>query len=336
MTTARVSVVIPAYNAAHWLPETLDSVLAQTEPAKEIIVVNDGSSDNTEEVLTPYREAIRYVSQNNSGPAVARNSGIRASSGDFVAFLDADDIWYPDKIERQVAVLDARPDVGVVFSNYEPFGEPVGYRTGFDRGTVLGKIGKQRIADDAFILEGDVFAALLQDLFSWTSTVLVRRKAIDTAGGFDEALHQAAEDWTICLRLSLVTRFAYVNKCLARRREHAGSLSRIAPDNEQAVLALKNLLAFPALGAADRAHASDRLAHQLFTVGYQAFQKGRTDHCRVLFLDYLATLEKSSPAFRPPISRTRALGFIGLCALPGFVQRPILRALGKKPRAGHT
>ena len=332
MITGRVSVVIPAYNAARWLPETLDSVLAQTAPPREVIVVDDGSSDDTEQVLAPFRPRINYLKQKNGGPAVARNAGIRASSGEFIALLDADDLWRPDKLAKQLAVLDAHPDTGVVFSNYEPFGEPVGYRTGFERSPVLAQLEKMRIADDAFLLKDDVFAALLQDLFSWTSTLLIRRTAIDEAGPFDEALRMSAEDWTMCLRLSRVTGFAYVNKCLARRREHPGSLSRIAPDNEQAVVALRNLLPFRALESADRARTTDHLARLLFDNGYHALKDGKARESRRYLIDYLRLSRRTSAAFHPPATPARVLGLVALSLLPPRIEDLARRTSGKRAR----
>src|SRR3989304_595361 len=102
----RVSVIIPTYNTAHYIAPAVESVLGQTYQDTEIIVVDDGSTDNTRTVLTPYMDRIQYIVQDNKGRSEARNRGIHQSQGEFIAFLDADDLWLPDKLSQQVAALD--------------------------------------------------------------------------------------------------------------------------------------------------------------------------------------------------------------------------------------
>jgi len=114
MNETSVSVVIPAYNAANTLGRAIDSVLNQTVPVHEIIVVDDGSSDRTNEVARRYGPAVNLIEQANSRTAAARNRGIEAASGAFIAFLDADDFWEPEKTERQLAVFAKHPNVAVV------------------------------------------------------------------------------------------------------------------------------------------------------------------------------------------------------------------------------
>ncbi len=109
----KVSVIIPTYNRAHFLCEALDSALSQTFKDFEIIIVDDGSTDNTKQVLEKYGSRIYYIYQENKGRAEARNTGIRRAKGEHIAFLDDDDIWLPNKLEKQVFFLDARPDIGI-------------------------------------------------------------------------------------------------------------------------------------------------------------------------------------------------------------------------------
>lgn len=109
----RVSVIVPVYNGERFLAEALDSVLAQSSAPYEIIVVDDGSTDGTPEVAARYRERVRYLRQDNAGPAAARNAGLMRAGGEVMAFLDADDLWHPDKLARQAARFAARPELGI-------------------------------------------------------------------------------------------------------------------------------------------------------------------------------------------------------------------------------
>jgi glycosyltransferase involved in cell wall biosynthesis len=120
----RVSVVVPAYNAGAFLAAALDSVFAQDLPVHEVIVVNDGSTDDTAEVIARYRREIRVLSQANRGAARARNAGLARSTGDLVAFLDADDLWPENSLSSRAAVLAAHPGVGFVFGGVEQFLSP--------------------------------------------------------------------------------------------------------------------------------------------------------------------------------------------------------------------
>ncbi len=115
MKRANVSVVIPTYNAASWIAETLESVLAQTVQPAEIIVVDDGSTDDTAVVLDPYQNRIRHICQDNAGVSAARNRAIEAANGEFIAFLDSDDIWHPQKLEYQMDVF-AHPRAGTAWN----------------------------------------------------------------------------------------------------------------------------------------------------------------------------------------------------------------------------
>lgn len=118
MSGPRVSVVIPAYKAAHTIGPALDSVLAQTKPPYEIVVVDDGSPDDIAGAVAPYLNKIRYVRKENGGAASARNRGLDETTGELVALLDADDLWEPTKVERQLAVFEAHPEVGLVAGRF--------------------------------------------------------------------------------------------------------------------------------------------------------------------------------------------------------------------------
>jgi glycosyltransferase involved in cell wall biosynthesis len=209
---ARVSVIIPTYNHAEYLPEALDSVLNQTYEDYEIIVVDDGSTDNTKDIMKPYLHEIHYIHQENSGPSKARNNGIRISSGQYIAFLDADDRWTPDKLEIQVQLFDLSPEVGLVFADAEvleasqtegiSFFEMVGFR-------------KTQTTDSGEV--SGAFEKLLEKNFIQTGTVIARRECFERVGFFDESL-KLAEDKDMWLRIAGLYKIQAVPKVLLKKR----------------------------------------------------------------------------------------------------------------------
>jgi glycosyltransferase involved in cell wall biosynthesis len=179
VSDGRVSVVVPAHDAAATVADAIRSVLAQTRPADEIVVVDDGSTDDTVAVVRSFGGAVRLVSQPQSGPSSARNAGAAATTGEWLAFLDADDAWHPAKLERQLRVADHAAIVA----------------TDWTRGA-LPEIAPDRVGTTR-ISTRDI---LVMNRFQ-TSTVLLRRRAFDASGGFDPAL-DGVEDWDMWLRAS--------------------------------------------------------------------------------------------------------------------------------------
>lgn len=204
-----VSVVIPAYNAAEYLPEALESVLAQNGDGVEIIVVDDGSTDATPQVISSYGQSLRCVRQLNQGVAVARNRGIEASRGAMVAFLDADDTWLPGKLLRQFSTLRAKPDSRVCHSAFRAVSAE-----GLPR-AVTRYYGSGSIVHD-LLLRGNVVGT--------PSTVMADRELLVRAGGFDPALSLCA-DWDLWIRLAWLTSFCYVDEPLVHYRQHEQNMS---------------------------------------------------------------------------------------------------------------
>ncbi|HEY3580949.1 MAG TPA: glycosyltransferase family 2 protein [Pyrinomonadaceae bacterium] len=206
LTSPRVSVIIPAYNAAEFINETLDSVFAQTFSDFEVIVVNDGSPDteDLERALKRYPEKLRYIKQENQGAAAARNTGIRAASGEFVAFLDADDTWLPTFLQKQLELLQ-RTRADFVYADALLTGNsPLSGRTFME-------VQPSR---------GDVTAAslLAVQVTVLTSTVLARKQPIIDVGMFDVTLRRG-HDFELWLRLAKHNiRFAYQHEILAHHR----------------------------------------------------------------------------------------------------------------------
>ena len=206
-----VSVIIPARNAGAFLREALDSVFIQGLADPEVIVVDDGSEDDTAAVARSYGRGVMTLSQPRSGSGRARNRGIEASSGRLLAFLDADDLWVPEKSRLQLPVLEADPRLGLVFSDMVAFsGEGEAVRTywqgrGFDGGCSLSSI-------------------FLYDMIS-TPTVVMRREVLDAVGGFDETL-PIGQDTDLWFRVAMKYPFALVDRPLVRRRFHGGNVTR--------------------------------------------------------------------------------------------------------------
>lgn len=202
-----VSVIIPTYNRARLIGEAIQSVLDQTFTDLELIVVDDGSTDNTESVVTEFKDPrVRYIHQENMGISAARNAGIHNTQGRYVAFLDSDDLWLPRLLESQVPVLDGDPHFGVVYTRAQAI-DANGNALFHTRGDL------QKYPDQALksMLYGD---------FTCIQTALIRRECFDGAGFFDESL-TGRVDWDMFLRLAKVCRFAFTDRVLAHFRAHS-------------------------------------------------------------------------------------------------------------------
>ena len=184
-----VSVVIPAYNCAHFIAAAVQSVLAQTFSSFEIIVVNDGSPDtpDLETALQPYLPRLRYLSQENRGPSAARNLGIREAVGRYVAFLDSDDIWLPHHLADQVRHLETDAGLGLVYSNNSRVDDEGYTHTAFDRVRQEGPVTLESLLAERCTVN--------------TSSVVVLREALLRAGLFDEEMRRC-EDFDLWLRLA--------------------------------------------------------------------------------------------------------------------------------------
>jgi glycosyltransferase involved in cell wall biosynthesis len=206
----RVSVVIPAYNCERYIGESVQSVLDQTYHDLEVIVVDDGSTDSTAGVVCDMTDCrIRLIRESNGGQASARNSGIRIACGELIAFNDGDDVWAPNKLELQIAHLDAHSDLGCVYCLIENF---------WDDGTV-GSSGFQRK------LRGWVFPEMLEDPFICTQQALIPRKVLDECGPFDETFRMAGQS-LLFLRLAMRYPIDYIDQVLVWRRRHEQNISK--------------------------------------------------------------------------------------------------------------
>ena len=211
MKLTKVSVIIPCYNGADELPRAVDSALSQRGCEVEVIVVNDGSKDNSREVIDAYGDRVRGIHQVNSGLAATRNNGIEAATGEWIAFLDHDDYWLPEKLSLQLEAAN-RTGFDIVYTNAKNFGD-------------VDRVAHLRSNPDE-MLEGDLFQPLLLDNFIVVSSTMIRRTILQSSGGFDAALG-VVEDWDLWLKLSAKdAKFAVVREPVTMYQWRPGSLSK--------------------------------------------------------------------------------------------------------------
>jgi glycosyltransferase involved in cell wall biosynthesis len=230
-----VSVIIPTYNRAQLISDSIDSVLSQVDLVREIIVVDDGSTDHTSTILSKYLHPVRYLRQQNRGPSAARNLGLAEAQGEFVAFQDSDDLWAAQKLSQQVEFMRRQPEVDFVFGDMANFTVDPKFQTTPEI--------KNRSLHDYLVKN----AYNLEDLFEWlvvenvvpTPTVLARRAAIQKVGFFDEKL-RLAEDLEYWLRSLDSCRWGFLNSILLYRRRHASNLISDQVSRNRALLEVLN------------------------------------------------------------------------------------------------
>ena len=217
MTEPLITVVIPSYNYGRFVASAVESALAQTYANREVIVVDDGSTDDTRQRLTPYLSQIRYIHQENAGLSAARNTAIRAAAGEWIALLDADDVWHPRKLEVQMRCLwEQTPDVGLLATDL--FTDQRSSWPNVDDG------------------HGEVVRFTLEDVLGvcrfGPSSVLIRKSCLEAVGLFDSAL-RSVEDRDMWIRLAGVCTMAKLTLPLLFYRIHAAGLSNKCVQMEQ-------------------------------------------------------------------------------------------------------
>ncbi len=274
-----VSVVIATYNMARFLPLALRSALGQGYENIEVLVIDDGSRDDTQAVMAPFRSdhRVRYVFQQNGGQASAKNHGIREAQGEYVAFLDADDMWVPDKLERQMPLFLRSAAVGIVYSRF----------------AYIDEAGSELRIEDYELFRGRVSGPLLISNFIGFGTSVVRKECFDRLGRFDESIGMGI-DYDLWLRFSTQYEFDYVDRPLLRYREWPGQMSRnwrVRYLNGIAIM--KNFLRnFP--DAVDRRTVNEAWAHTYTGFGYCMRESGRAEALSL----YLRAL-RFKPAYFP-------------------------------------
>lgn len=246
MNSPKVSVIIPTYNSAHFIIEAVDSVLAQTFTDFEVLVVDDGSKDNTKEVLTEkYGDSIQYFYKENGGVSKARNFGIENANGKYVAFLDSDDAWIPEKLEKQITALEKNSENKACYSSFYLCDENL-------NPTGINPSDRKADALTDLLLIGNVVAT--------PSTVIAEKELFQQVGGFDDQLSQCA-DWEMWIRLATKTEFIYIDEPLLKYRIHGANMSKNAALLEKdTILLMEKGFALPNLPSSVKAKKNEALA----------------------------------------------------------------------------
>lgn len=200
-----ITAVITSYNSSATLSEAIESVISQTYQPTEILVVDDGSTDNSAEVAASYGERVKVISQSNSGPSSARNTGIAQSKGEWIAFLDGDDVWNNEKLQRQIQIASEHPELDLIATSWSRSLPYSPYKSG--------KITRVNYS-----------SLLLLNRFQ-TSTVLVKKSSIERIGGFETKL-DTVEDWACWLKLSRSHQICILEETLVMYRDNASGVSK--------------------------------------------------------------------------------------------------------------
>lgn len=225
-----ISVIIGTYNHGRYIASCIESVLAQTYGECEIIIIDDGSTDNTAEVVKPYQDRVNYRHQQNQGRGASRNAGIRMASHEWIAFLDADDLWEPTKIEKQVAAIVAHPDIDLIVTNACWFDNDRVVKADYFKTMRLFHQQKIERHGTLGIFTEPLYPLFIDENFVNLSSVMVRKKSLYDEGLFDATLPRA-QDRDLWLRLSRRSKFAFIDEILTRSRVHSlgDGLTTIVP-----------------------------------------------------------------------------------------------------------
>jgi glycosyltransferase involved in cell wall biosynthesis len=258
----KVNICIPTFNRKDYLKETLDSVFAQTYKDYEIIIVDDGSTDGTEEMIKNGRYKVRYHRQENAGDAAARNKLIELTEGKYITFIDSDDILLPDSVERMVKVMENEKDEVIVYGPYLRIDQ---------HGNVTGKSKRK-------LYSGYITEHLFKDIIVHPNGSMFPKRILEEAGGFDQSL-RVCSDYDLWLRLSLKYRFIALDKPTFKRRRHTGNLSAGSSKNQ--IVELKVIEDFYYNKGGDKViphkAAMKRLSKEQYRVGKCLLKEKKTD-----------------------------------------------------------
>jgi glycosyltransferase involved in cell wall biosynthesis len=277
----KLSVIIPAYNRAEMIQDTIDSILRSGLDDFEIVVVDDGSTDRTSEVVRAMSPAVRYIHQDNGGLASARNTGFEASRGRYVAFLDSDDQWFPGAVPALVRHLDEHEDVPFIFGDAQMGSPSTGYVSFVKTfgGAEFEALPSRDLGPNVRQFERrPLFWQLARRNFVFLGSMVLRREVVDHVGGFDPYPY-GAEDWHLFLRLALRYHYCYCNGlAVATYQQHSSNISKDQDRmNDGFCKALERLLDEPQLEGDERALVVSCFRRSSFCYAYPAYDRGDFD-----------------------------------------------------------
>lgn len=279
-----VSVVIASYNMGKYLPTAVHSVLSQTYPHLEINIVDDGSTDDTPEVMRQFSEnpRVRYHRQPNGGQAKAKNKGIAEAKGNYIAFLDADDLWTPDKLEKQLPLFDGFNKVGVIYTNFQCIDEKGNPLPTPKRPYYTGKISSRLIIEN----------------FVTGMSSIVKRECFDAVGLFDESLPMGI-DYDLWLRISTKYEFEFLDEATYLYRQWPGQMSHNHNIRYECALRIMKRFLEQNPGLLDQKTISEAWAHTYVSRGnsLKAFTRKKGEALK-FYLSALWTCPTYFPAWK--------------------------------------
>lgn len=286
-TPMKLSVIIPTYNRAAYLAASVNSALAARPGEVEVIVVDDGSTDNTTEVVSTLEPAVRYLRQQNAGPAAARNLGFAASQGEFVAFLDSDDHWFPAGAAQLLDIMERHSDLPLVFGD-AAMGTLADGTVSFVAtfgGDRFAQLPRNAVEPGVDRLDRNAFFRLLTRRNSvFMGALLLRRQVVEDVGAFEPTLF-GTEDWDFMMRLAARHEYAYYDgEPVAFYLQHPGGISQQTDRMEgEFAKALRHLVEDSHLDKSNRLWVRQQLIRQEFEYAYLAYDQGNLEAARERF-----------------------------------------------------
>jgi glycosyltransferase involved in cell wall biosynthesis len=326
-----LSVIIPTYNRAQFLPVVVNSLRKSGAEGLEILIVDDGSTDDTAAVANGLGEPVRYILQKNAGPAAARNNGFGQAKGRYLAFVDSDDGWLPGAADGLIRLLDRHPDVDVLFTDARMGNDTDGFVSWIDiaGGSAFAALPGREIEAHVRVLDRrPLFRRMAERNMVFISCTVVRREAFAKIGMFDPSLCGAA-DWHLWLRLASRSNFAFRRQPLGMYYRHDACMSNDHDGmKREFCMTLKTLLEDGSLGAdGDREWVRQRLRHHLFGYAYTAYDRG----------DYAEARRRFAALLRDGGLEVKGAAYWLLTALPLGLGRRLRRIMHSlAPRAANA
>ncbi len=310
-----VSVIMPAFNTAAYIAESVNSVLDQDYPGIELIVVDDGSTDGTVEILRGYGDRLTLLTQQNQGAAVARNTGIAAAQGDFIAFIDSDDVWLPGKLTAQVLYMQQHPEIGLVHTDFLAWKPDANGQFAPPHTLADPPVPVTEVPEIVPEGSGWVYNQLLMESLPHTITVMMRRELVEQVGPFDPQLKRG-QDYDYWIRASRLTEYRQLDRVTALYRLHGrGCMTRYPEVNYEVEVVQRALGRWGLVGPNGEKtpwpRVRERLGDACFTFGYHHYWEGDPRIARRAFFQALV--------HRP--GRMKTWGYLGASTVKALFAR---------------